>query len=157
MNQGRFRVLALAGVLAFACGTVHGEDEEVGLEAVPVAARRAAGRAVPDAKWAKAWKVAEPGPASYELSGSDASGDDVGVTVTAAGEVTEVEHEIELTRVPKVVRAALRAKLPKFKPQEALSVRRAGQIVGYTFEGKQGAEELDIFVSADGKTVEEED
>ena len=52
----------------------------------------------------------------------------------------------------------LKARMPRFRPEDAMVVREGGKVTGYEFEGAgPGGKERTVFVSADGKTVEDED
>jgi hypothetical protein len=147
----------VASALVTGAGAFQGVDEkEIPLAAVPAKARQAADRTVPKAEWSTAYQVREEGVVFYELEGLDAKGRAVTVEVTPSGEVNEVETEIPLEEVPPVVMAALKAKRPRFKVEAAHEVREHDKVVGYDFDGKRprDKEEISVFVSADGKSVE---
>ena len=134
------------------------EHQKVDLGSLPAAAKEAADTAVPGAKWEKASKETEKGETVYEIEGDDAQGRDVAVEVTADGKVLQVETEIAMSEVPGVVTDALKAKLPKFKPEEVKSIAKEGKVVSYEFEGDdEKGKEIEVDVDADGQTVKVEE
>jgi hypothetical protein len=163
------RPLALGLLLALAAAaTAGGDEEEVPLDKVPAAARKAAEKEFPKAKWLGATRETVDGVVVYTLDGELRKDKAVAVEVTAAGVVREVSVEVAMADVPEVVRAALKAKLPRFKVDDVFEVSRGGKVVEYQFEGKRPApkkgkkkdakdEEVTVTVSADGKTVEIDD
>ena len=124
---------------------------DVELSSVPQAARKAAEKAVPGGKWQAAFIQT-----IFELEGTDAKGRAVVVDVTDDGEIGEISTEIPLKEVPAVVMTALKAKMPRFTVESATESRQEGKVVGYSLEGKRprDKEEIAVFVSPDGKTVE---
>jgi hypothetical protein len=149
--------LALLGLLMVPARSDE-ERQKVDLGSLPAAVREAADKAVPGAKWEKAFKETEKGKVIYAIKGDDAKGRDVEVEITADGKVLEVETEIAMSEVPEVVINALKAKLPKFKPEEVESVAKEDKVVGYEFKGDdEKDEDIEVYVSADGKTVKVEE
>jgi hypothetical protein len=149
--------LALLGLLMVPARSDE-ERQKVDLGSLPAAVREAADKAVPGAKWEKAFKETEKGKVIYEIKGDDAKGRDVEVEITADGKVLEVETEIAMSEVPEVVINALKAKLPKFKPEEVESVAKEDKVVGYEFKGDdEKGKDIEVYVSADGKTVKVEE
>src|SRR5262249_44232300 len=108
-------------------------------------------------KWAEATRETDEGVTTYYVVGKNARGREVEVSVTPEGQLIEVATEVTMAEVPKAVLSGLKTKLPKFKAEYAAEVRRDGKVVEYSFEGTQGKEEIEVTVSADGKTVEIED
>lgn len=146
--------------LLLALGLVSGAFDEanVDLARVPAPARRAAQRAVPGLKLTEATVEQVEGQTVYTLSGEDAQERDVEVEVTARGVVLSVSLEIELARVPSVVKAALRAKVRGFRPTAAMEVHEGGRLTSYSFEGKDAdGDEIEVTVSSDGSKVEVDD
>jgi uncharacterized membrane protein YkoI len=157
-----FKVVSIAGLalLGFLIVPARSDEEhqKVDLGSLPAAAKEAADQAVPGAKWEKASKETEKGETVYEIEGDDAQGRDVEVEVTADGKVLQVETEIAMSEVPGVVTDALKAKLPKFKPEEVKSIAKEGKVVSYEFEGDdEKGKEIEVYVDADGKTVKVEE
>lgn len=148
-----------AGASLLAIGPADALAADVDLKALPPKVRAAADKAVPGAKWTGASKDEDGGEVTYSLEGTDSKGRDVTVEVSAAGEVEEVMTEIPLAEVPATVMAALKAKMPKFEIAGAVAMSQGGAVDGYEFDGKRpkDKEEITVYVSADGKTIEIED
>jgi hypothetical protein len=97
-----FKIVSIAGLalLGFLIVPARSDEEhqKVDLGSLPAAAKEAADKAVPGAKWEKASKETEKGKTVYEIKGDDAQGRDVEVEVTADGKVLQVETGV--TRLP---------------------------------------------------------
>lgn len=156
--RGSVRIAALALVSASATART-GDGGEIALAKVPAVVRKAADEAVAGAKWSSAYVDRDDSGVTYELDGTDARGREVVVELTAAGKVVEVETEIPIPEVPAGVQQALKAKMPRFQATASYEVVHAGKVAGYSFEGRRpkDKEEIDVFVSADGKVVEIEE
>jgi hypothetical protein len=141
----------LRGGVAFGAGS-----EEIDLAKVPAKVKEGAGKAVPGAKWTGATKYVYGGEVSYELEGEDASKKKVWVDLTPEGEVNEVSSLIESGKVPEVVAAALKKRMPRFAVSTSYEARKDGKVVGYYFDGKRprDKEEITVSVSPDGKEIE---
>lgn len=147
-------------VLGFSCFAAPGAwsaEEQVAPGKVPAIVRQAADKAVPGVKWTLATRETQGRTVSYELEGVNREDDDVCVTVDSAGRLTEVCIEVDLSEVPRVVKNALRSSMPGIKVREAMSVARNGLIVGYSFDSVLKGEDLEVYVTADGRSVEIED
>lgn len=161
-RRGLHRIAVAAGA-AFVLGpglALAGDDGEVPLAKVPDVVRKAADKAVAGAKWSAAYMDRDDdGAVVYELDGTDPKGRDVIVEITAAGKMKEIETEIPIPDIPAGVQQALKAKMPRFKATAAFEVSRGGKVAGYSFEGRRprDKEDIDVFVSADGKLVEIEE
>jgi len=140
------------GMLEFKKARLHGEDLE--LSKVPANVRKAAEKEVPGGKFESA-----SSQIIYELEGKDAKGRAVTVEVDDEGEVGEVSTELPVKDVPEAVLSALKAKMPKFKIETVFESKQDGKVAGYSFEGKRprDKDEIGVFVSPDGKTIEVED
>jgi len=153
-----FGLLCLVGLIG--CnGAGRPTEKNVPLDQVPPAVRATADKTVPGVKWEKAETETEQGQAVYELKGRDSSNREVEVEVTPEGTLVEAETEIPLEEVPIVVREALKARLPNFKPEEIESVSKGIGPSGFEFEGRgERNKKIEVFISADGSqvTVEED-
>ena len=131
-------------------------EAEIPLKEVPKVVRNAADKAASGAKWTAAHLVTEGDEKFYELEGKDSKGLMIVVTVTPAGAVDELVTEIPLKDIPEIVTAALKAKMPRFKPKLAFEISEDGKPTGYDIEGRRPRDKHDIavYVSADGKTIE---
>jgi hypothetical protein len=166
MASGRLtrrRVLSALAGCGVAAGLWHLDarasgagDDEIELAKVPAKIKEAANKAIPRAKWTGASKSEEDGIVTYQLDGEDAAKRYVGVELTADAKVNELQFEIAPARIPKVVTAALKKKMPRFQVISASEARREGKVVRYDFEGKRPRDktEIEVSVSADGKTIE---
>ena len=109
-------------------------------------------RSLPGAKWNKAAEKTDEGETTLEAIGTDAKGHEVTVSVTGDGR-SKVRTALELHEVPAVVSDALKAKLPMFRPNSVASVVDQGNFT-YVFNGEeQEDKEIEVSVSADGKTI----
>jgi len=144
------------------------EEKPVEMTAVPAVVKAAAEKAAPKAKLTKAMMEIEHGQKVYELQGT-MDGKKIEVDVMEDGRVDEIETEIMMDAVPAEVSAALKKRVPDFKPKfieksERPMMSAAGAAGGtpevcYEFEGQEGEMACDVEVSADGKTllIEEND
>lgn len=154
-----FVSLCLAFLTACDGGRSSG-GKNVPVDQVPPAVRATADKAVPGVQWEKAKTETEQGQEIYELEGRDSTNRKVEVEVTPEGALVEAETEVPLEEVPLVVREALKARLPNFKPEEVESVTKGIGSAGYEFEGRdERNKRIEVFISADGTqaTVEEND
>lgn len=151
--------IASVSALALLPQEALSEESDIDLGKVPPKVRSAADKEVPGAKWTTASKDEEEGEVFYELEGTDSKGRDVTVDVTAAGEVEEVSTDIPFKEVPAAVMAALKAKMPRFDATGVTEKNLGGDVEGYEFEGMRpkDKEEIYVYVSTDGKTIEIED
>ena len=158
MRPGRFGLAAATALAGLLVAAARADEQKVELARLPAAVKQAAARAVPGARWTEATRETEEGKTVYQVDGTDARGREVSVEVAPDGRVLSVGVEVELAQVPKVVLAALKARMPRFRPEDAMAVFEGGKVTGYEFSGTgPGGKELEVWVSADGKTVEEED
>jgi hypothetical protein len=125
--------------------------DDVAMAKVPAAVKKAAEKAVPGGKWESAFSET-----IFELEGTDGKGRTVVVEVTDDGEVNEVSTELPVKEVPETVLSALKSKMPRFKIETVFESRQGGKVAGFSFEGKRprDKEEIGVFVSPDGKTIE---
>jgi hypothetical protein len=131
------------------------EHDEIPLAKVPDAVRQAAAKAVPDARWSKAFKSTEDDETVYELAGEDAKGRQVEVELTPAGRVLETERGVPLANVPPLVLGVLKSR--GVKPERARAVSQEGKVVAYAFDGRNAkGQAVAARVSTDGKAVEVE-
>jgi hypothetical protein len=115
-------------------------------------------RTLTQVKWTDAIEKVEDGKTVYEVSGSDLRDRESNVLFASDNEVT-IRTETELSEVPAVVSDALKAKLPEFQAERVQSVTENGKLAAYLFirgEDTDG-EEMEVKVSADGKTVTVDD
>jgi hypothetical protein len=130
------------------------DDDEIALARVPAIVKDAAQQALPGASWVTAYRETERGQTIYELEGQDGQGRKVSVFVTEQGRVRTVHTIIPVAEVPRVVVAALHAKVPEYRVVIAYSIARDGVITAYEFEGQIGDGPLiEARVNANGMRV----
>ena len=141
----------MLGMFEFKVKRVKMKGDDIAMSKVPAEVKKAADKAVPGGKWESA-----SSETIYELEGKDAKGRAVVVEVTDEGEVEDVSTELAIKDVPEVVVSALKAKMPRFKIETVYESKQDGKVSGYSFEGKRpkDKEEIGVFVSPDGKTIE---
>lgn len=133
------RRTAAAGLAALALALAFGPRaaaDDIDLAKVPAKITKAASDAVPGAKWESASKDVYDKEVWYYLEGTDAKGREVGVEVSEAGTVGDVETEIDLADAPEAVRKALKDKLPGFQETSVTEVRTDGKVARCDLEGK---------------------
>jgi hypothetical protein len=96
-------VLAVLGVAGLAAAL---DDEKVTLEQVPAAARRALEQQAGGARITEIEREVERGVTVYEAEWVD-HGTEREASVSADGELLEIEEEVTLDKVPAAVRAAI--------------------------------------------------
>jgi len=133
-----------------------GEQKPIKLSVVPEAIRAIARDKLPDIRLVSANTETEPdGGYLYEIQGLLPDGRKVELDIYPDQRIQEIEIEFRHDMVPGAVLKAVERKLPGFEPDfiEA-SHSRSLKVVRYEFVGKLGDNELDIDVSADGRTIE---
>lgn len=96
----------------------------------------------------------EDGSFVYEIQGTVADGRRVEIDLDPSGRIEEIEVEFKPDDVPGAVLKSVETKMPGFKPAFIEASHSASmQVIGYEFVGKMGAEDLDIEVSPDGRTI----
>lgn len=150
----RMVLLALTLGLALPPAALAADGDEVDVSDLPAAVRKAADKALPKAEWSRAFKLAKSKHPIYQLQGKDARGRRVELESTADGRVIEYETRIAMDDVPPVVASALKARMPRFKPDVIEEITKNGKVVSYGFEGEDAeGKEVEVYLSADGKTV----
>jgi hypothetical protein len=155
--------LVLGVIFAFAAtaGGARADEEKVPLDKVPRAVLDAVKKRFPDAEVKGAEKETEDGKTVYEIAIKN-KGQNIEVTLTPEGTLTEIEKQIEAKDLPKAVSEALDKKYPKatFKTiEEVIKVKDGKENLEYyevllvTAEKKK----FEVSVSPEGKIVKEED
>jgi len=133
-----------------------GEQKPIELSEVPEAIRAIVQDKLPDIRLVSANTETElDGGYLYEIQGLLPDGRKVEFDIYPDHRIQEIEIEFTHDMVPGAVFEAIKRKLPGFEPDfvEA-SHSRSLKVVRYEFVGKLGDKELDIDVSADGRTIE---
>ena len=134
-------IVSLA-VCALVSVPARADEEKVPLDKLPKAVAGAVEKMFPKAKVVSASKEVEDKKTVYEVSIRDGE-QNVQVTVTPEGEITEVEKEIAAKDLPKEVRATLAEKYGKVTFKKAEEVTK----------GKELTYEV-LLVTKDKKTLE---
>ena len=153
-----YGVLIMVAIFFLTPGILRGEDLD--LAKLPEIVRKAADKAVPNAKWNKAVKDTDGKDIWYDIEGMDAKGRNVWVTVESNGDIEEIETEIKPQEAPKIVLAALREKYPNFKISAVYEIRDdVNKVIRCNFEGKRLKDKKDITISfsGDGKFISIDD
>lgn len=158
-------VLALVVVLLALplAGAVGGQGKGTDLSTLPKEVQDAVKRAgemyskpLDGATWKHVYKMEGSKHPVYQLQGTNGRGNLIEMEVTSAGRIIEVEeHGISADEVPAAVLAALKAKMPDFKPAVNEAIYQMGHThpVAFGFETKEVAgKKTEVYISADGKT-----
>ena len=160
----RFKLAGLVAVLGVAIllSNLRADEEKVPLDKVPAVVKDAVKKQFPKAELVSAEKDTEKGKTTYEIVTKN-EGKQITVTLTAEGEITGLEKQINSADLPKAVTAALEAKYPKAELQKTAEE---------VYEVKAGAEKLvsyevvlttaektkhEVLVSPEGKITKVED
>jgi hypothetical protein len=144
--------LVLGLVLVAAAPAAARDSKLVALHDVPDEARQAADRAAPGVNWIIAKQDSKGG---YMIIGKNADRQLVEFLTDAEGKKYAVRIHIPLDHVPEVVRAALKNRMPGFKPKSVQACGLEAQsITVYRFQGPgyEGGN-AGVYVSASGKRV----
>jgi hypothetical protein len=127
--------------------TTRGDEEKIGLDKLPKAVLQGVKKRFPQAELKGAEKEREEGQTLYEVAIRDGE-QNVEVTLTPKGVITEIEKRIEARDVPRAAADALEKRYPK----------ATYKIVEEVFKVKDGEESLEYYevllVSAEKKRVE---
>ena len=135
-------VLSVCALLVVPSLAVRADEEKVPLKDLPKAVSNAVKKKFPKAKVVSASKELEDKKTVYEVTIEDGD-QNVQVTVTPEGEITEIEKEIAAKDLPKAVTEALDEKYP------AATIKKAEEVT----KGKELTYEV-LLVTKDKKTVE---
>ncbi|NBR06739.1 MAG: hypothetical protein EBT92_13325 [Planctomycetes bacterium] len=153
-----YGMLLMVAIFFLTPGILRGEDLD--LAKLPEIVRKAADKAVPNAKWNKAVKDTDGKDIWYDIEGIDSKGRYVCVTVEPNGDIEEIETEINPQNTPNVVLAALKDRYPNFKISAVYEIRDDDdKIIKFNFEGKRLRDKKVITVSftGDGKFIKIDD
>lgn len=136
-----------------------GEEKAIPLEQVPAEHRKIAQDLFPEVAFASVNTETEiDGTMIYEIQGRMPHGRRLEVDLFENGNIEEYEVEFTEDQVPRAVMKAVEKKMRGFRPTyiEA-SHSPSHKVLRYEMVGTLGGQELDIEVSADGRTIEVSD
>ena len=96
----------------------------------------------------------EDGSVVYEIQGKLSDGHAAEFDVFPDGKIEEVEVIFPIEMVPGAIIKALEEKMPGFVAEKIEASHSASmKVVGYEFAGQLNGQEIDLEVSADGRTI----
>ena len=151
---------ALAAALAWAPSVRADDEEKVPLDKVPKAVIDAVKARFPDAELKEASKETEDGKTIYEV-GITSKKDKMDVSLTADGDIVEIEKEIDAKDLPKAASKALEDKYPKAeykKAEEVTKVEKKAEKLAYyeVLLTTADKKKVEVEVDPDGKILNEE-
>ncbi len=152
MRMNHFGPSAVIGLFMLVPLGALADDDQVDLKDVPASVREAALVVVPEAKWTDASKETDDDEISYRLTGADAKGREVHITLTSDGEVKTFETVLSVTDLPTNVVEVLRTS-PEVKWCEATKKVEDGE-TSYEVSGRDLKDrESNAFFASDGKAT----
>jgi len=144
-------IIAAAGLAA----TATAQDETlIAVEDAPANVVETALATAPGATFDAVSVENEDGDVVYEFRGTDYAGRRIEVDVLEDGALQEVEMQIAMSDVPDIVVVALEETAPDFTPLYVeLSVRKAGELVVYEFQGGADNPAIYIEITEDGEVI----
>lgn len=153
--RGTGVLFGLIGILIVPAQLFAEDHDEIPLTKVPAVVRQGALKALPDAKWSKAFKSTEDDETVYELVGEDGKGRELTVELTPTGKVLEIETGLPIAEVPQLVLDVLKVKAKDLRIERARAVSQEGKVIAYSFNGQSAkGQSIAVRISADGKAVE---
>ena len=151
---------ALLGLAVLAQAVRADDEEKVALDKLPKAVVDAVKARFPDAEMKGASKEVEGGKTTYEVSIKNKK-DEIDVELTAEGEITAIEKEIDAKDLPKAVSKALEEKYPKAEYKEVEEVtkvdKKTEKLAYYEVQLKTAEKKkFEVQVDPDGKILNEE-
>jgi Putative beta-lactamase-inhibitor-like, PepSY-like len=138
---------ALLGLSMLAVAA-HADDEEISVEKLPAAVKKAVKKTFPEAKIRGASREVEGGKETYEVE-LKVDGRSVDVALNAEGKILEIEKEVPVNELPKAVKKRLAEKYPGAKIEKAEEITRGdGGPVHYEVVIK-----AEVVLTAKGKVV----
>jgi hypothetical protein len=143
-------------VMALLAPAVMGDEEKVPLDKLPQKVVDAVKTKFPDGRMIKASKEKEDNETIYEVALKDKD-QNIDVSLKEDGTIIDIEKEIKIKDLPKVVTDALEGKYPKATHKKAEEVIKKDKLEYYevvveTAEKKK----FEVQVSPEGKILKEE-
>jgi uncharacterized membrane protein YkoI len=150
--------LGLAAVVALTAALARADDgeEKVPVDKLPKAVTDAIKDKYPGAELVSATKDTDDGVVTYDVTIKHKK-QERDVTLTPEGKIVQVEREIEVKDVPKVVHDAVKKKYPGATVKGASEISKDDKVAEYELEiVTKDKKTLDVTFDKDGKFIEEE-
>ena len=149
--------LGLAAVVALTAVLARADDEEkVPIDKLPKAVTDAIKDKYPGAELVSATKDTDDDGVTYDVT-IKYKKQELDVTLTPEGKIVQVEREIEVKEVPKVVHDAVKKKYPGSTIKGASEISKDDKVAEYELEiVTKDKKTLDVTFDKDGKFIEEE-
>jgi hypothetical protein len=149
--------LGLVLVVALAAGRADDGEEKVPIDKLPKAVTEALKAKYPKWELTEAVKVTEDGEVTYEVTIRNKK-HELDVTLTPEGKIVQVEKEIEVKDVPKVVMDAVKKKYPKATIQGASEISKDDKVAEYELDiVTKDKKNLYVTFDKEGKFLYEEE
>jgi hypothetical protein len=154
--SGSIRTGALAVVFFSAIAVIAQADEEkIALDKVPAKVMKAVKNKFPKAEIKEATKEVEDGKTTFEI-GLKLDGHGIDVALKEDGTILEVEKEIAIADLPKVVADAVKARYPNGEVKKAEEIEK-GEKTTYEVIVADNGKNQEVAIGADGKILESKD
>jgi uncharacterized membrane protein YkoI len=144
---------AVSGILLATAGWA--DEQKIPLDKVPAAVLKAVKEKFPKGEIKEAAKEVEDGKTTFEVTLKEA-GHNIDVAVKEDGTIVEIEAELSVSDLPKVIVDAVKARYPKgtIKKAEAVTV---GDKKTFELHVADGDKKRELVIDPNGKVVEDED
>ncbi|MES9947038.1 MAG: hypothetical protein ABW080_18965 [Candidatus Thiodiazotropha sp.] len=152
------KLFTIAGIvlLGFVSLPVHaGKERPIELSEVPESVMSVIKKRFDKATLLSANTETESdGSVVYEIQGKLSDGHLVEFDLFPNGKFEEIEVIFPIEMIPGAILKAIKEKMPGFLPTKIEATHSPSmKVVGYEFEGTLKGQELDLEVSADGRTI----
>jgi len=149
--------LGLATVVALTAVLARADDEEkVPLDKLPKAVADAIKDKYPGAELVSATKDTDDDGVTYDVT-IKYKKQELDVTLTPEGKIVQVEREIEVKEVPKVVMDAVKKKYPKATFKGASEITKDDKVAEYELDVvTKDKKHLYVTFDTDGKFIDDE-
>jgi hypothetical protein len=149
--------LGLAAVVALTTFRADDGEEKVPIDNLPKAVTEALKAKYPKWELVEAVKVTEDSEVTYEVTIKNKK-QELDVTLTPEGKIVQVEKEIEVKDVPKVVMNAVKKKYPKATIQGASEISKDDKVAEYELDlVTKDKKNLYVTFDKEGKFIYEEE
>jgi len=153
MNRAGVAMLVLSILAAV---SARAQERRVTKAELPAAVRRVADSVSQGATVGEYSSETEHGQVTYEVE-LTVNGHGKDVTISAAGEVLEVEEAVAMDSLPAAVRDALRTRAGSGTITKVESISKHGTLVAYEAHVRTGTKRSEIQVGPDGQPLAHEE